>query len=485
MRVLHIAAEAGPWTRTGGLGDVLGALPAAQQRVAPTAQVGLLMPLHRDAAAYARSAGIDLLPAGEVRFRLGDVDLLGRVLRADREGAATFLLDIPSLYDRVRPYDDAQRQAWPDNPLRFAALARAAVEVAPRLLGGTPDVLHWHDWHAALGPVYADQQLGGPVSRSVLTVHNLGYQGVCDKSWVPALDLDWRDFHIDGLEFYDQLNMLKGGITSADATTTVSPTFARQMQTEEFGRGLHDFVRLRARRLTGILNGLDTDEWDPAQQPALPAGFDIDDLAGKAACRRALLTERGLDPDSDDATLVVVSRLVHDKGLDLVADLVPRLAALRARLVVLGSGDPALEARFERLGEEQPDRVSVRIGWDPDQAHRLLAGGDVLLMPSRFEPCGLTQMQAMRYGTVPVVRATGGLADSVLDPGDEGLARGEGTGFVCHQDGAEALGEALRRAVALRAGDPAGWRRLQRAGMATDVGWDGAAAKYIELYRSL
>ena len=484
MRVAHVASELAPWCGTGGLGEVMASLPATQARLG--ADVAVFCPYYRQARRTLAERGRALATEGVVSAELDGRTLDGRVLELpSEEGPRILFLDCPELFDREQPYDGPDGRLQLDTPLRFGWFAAAVLKVASRVLGGRPDVIHAHDWQAALLPLLQKTRpdLCPPEVASVITIHNLSYQGIVDKQWLDRLGLPWHLFHMDSLEFWDRLNLLKGGIAVADTTTTVSPRYAREITTLPFGCGLHDFLRQVPERLVGVLNGLDLAAWDPATDDAIAARYSAADPEGKAACRQALLAEVGLDATDDEPLVAVVSRFDRHKGLDLVADLVPGLADLGVRMVVLGSGEPTLEQRFRLLGERFGDRLVVRLGWDPALARRIFAGADVFAMPSRMEPCGLAQMQAMRYGAVPVVHATGGLADTVQDPGDEALARGEGRGFRFDWADLVGLRWALGRAARMFREDPGGWRRVMRSGMTADFSWERSAARYLELYR--
>ena len=485
MRVVHVASEVTPWSQTGGLAEVVGALPAALARQGGDLEVAVMSPLYRMTRARVAERGAALEDTGvEVAVAFPAADLTARVQRlAGRPGGVdTLFLDCPVLYDRDALYGDAAGD-YRDNALRFAFLARAAIAAAPRVLGGPPDLYHGHDWQAGLVPVYL-QRTGAP-APSIMTVHNLAFQGLFDKQTLLQLGLDWSIFTLDRLEHHDRLSFLKGGLAGAAAVTTVSPTYAMEVLTPRFGEGLHGFLRYDVREVRGILNGIDAEAWDPARDRAIAARFSARDLAGKAACRAALASERGLAPRPDELLVGVISRLTEQKGVDLIADLVPELHGLGVRLVVLGAGEHALEERFRWLAERFQHHLSVTIGFDPALARRIVAGCDAVLMPSRFEPCGLTQMYAMRYGAVPVVNPVGGLRDSVADPGDERLADGEGTGFWMEEASAAGVRAALRRAASLHRGSPEGWRRLVEACMSRDLSWREPAARYLALYREL
>jgi starch synthase len=488
LRVLHVASEVAPWAQTGGLADVAAALPPACTAVTPGLRSATVTPLYRATRARLASAGASLGPAlartvtiGVHRFDVTVAPIETGSAAAGGGGHTVWLVDCPPLYDREGLYADGGVD-HPDNHVRFAVLCRAALDVAPAILGGAPDVIHGHDWQGGMAPVLA--RLDGATAATVLTVHNLAYRGMFDKHVVPELGLPWSVFDLHHMEFWDHLSMLKGGMAYADVVTTVSPTYAREMLTPERGEGLDGFLHHDVARVVGIVNGIDVAAWDPATDPALPARYDRTALAGKARCRAAVLGELGLTVDERTPLAVAVARLTPQKGLDLVADLVPELAALGVALVVLGTGERGLEERLRGLAALHPDRVAVRIGFDVGLSRRLYAAADLFLMPSRFEPCGLGQLYAMRYGAVPVVAAVGGLRDTVHDPGDEALAAGRGTGFRFEYVDAPGLRWALGRAARMFRDDPAAFAAVRQAGMARDSSWDASAREYVQVYRA-
>ncbi len=489
MKILHVASEVAPWSETGGLAQVVGALGAPLARAAAEVRCAVASPLYRGIAERVRASGLELIDRHiEVSVVLDGRRLAGRFVSVEApEQAPVHFLDCPELYDRDGIYGDS-RGDFGDNSLRFAMLCRGAIDASERLLGGAPDVLHAHDWQAGLVPVYLQRHARGwlPDTRAVFTIHNLAYQGVFPKSTVESLDLGWAGFHLNGFELYDQVSFLKAGVAFADATTTVSPTYAREMLTPKFGCNLDDFLAHGARGgVLGILNGIDTRAWNPAADPHLPATFDADDLAGKAVCRQQLLQEMGLKAAADELVLGVVSRFAEQKGMDLVAELASQLYSLGARLVVLGSGEAALEARFRQLGDWFGDHLAVRLGYVPALAHRIYAGADAVLVPSRFEPCGLAQLYAMRYGALPIASAVGGLADTVVDPGDAALLSGQGNGFCFQHPTADGLRWAVERAARLFRREPRGWKRITARAMRHDVSWASSAAGYLQLYQRL
>jgi starch synthase len=486
MRILHVASEAAPWAQTGGLADVAGALPAALVEADPHADVGLLVPMYRGVAERVADAGLALDDGAPVTVRFGAYEIAARVRRAGRHrGVALAFLDAPALYDRDGLYVAPGGGDYADNHVRFAALSRAAIDFGEIVFGAAPDVIHAHDWQAALAPVYlrVDPALGPARAHTaaVFTVHNLAYQGRVPKHVTPELGLPWSVFSMHGMEAWDQLCLLKGGLAYADQITTVSPTYAREILTPAYGEALDGFLRHDAAPLTGIVNGIDTHAWDPATDRAIAAPYAAGDLRGKAACRAALLDELAWTDDGAPIA-IVVARMATQKGVDLIADVVPDLAGLGVRLAVLGAGDRALEDRFRWLAGVFRDHLRIVIGFDVARSRRWYAGADLYLMPSRFEPCGIGQLYAMRYGAVPVVSQVGGLVDTVDDPGDDDLAQGAGTGVRFTPVTADGLRVAIARAARLHA-DRAAWTGLVERGMRRDSSWRDSARRYLDVYR--
>jgi len=470
-----VAAELYPWVKVGGLGDVLGALPAAQRAVGVRARVLLpAYPVLKKAFPEAEPVGglDDLLGTGPARF------LLART----PEGVPLYLLDAPALFDRPGgPYDEAG-----DSYLRFGALSFAAAWLARHgdAHGWRTRILHCHDWQTALAPAYLSLW-GGDRPATVMTIHNLAYQGIYDKAVLEALRLPPEAFRMAGVEFHGDLSFLKGGLHYADRISTVSPTYAREIQEPAFGERLEGLLAHRRQDLVGILNGVDGRVWNPASSPHVPMHFDAVHRSGKMVCKNQLQRELHLSEEPRAPLFTVVSRLATQKGLDLILANVEHLVALGAQLALLGSGDPLLEKGFKAAAHHHRSRVAVRIGYDEALAHRLLAGGDVLLVPSRFEPCGLTQLYALKYGALPVVRRTGGLADTVVDACTESLADGTATGFVFDQVDGWVLGETITRACELYAQHPREWAQVQQLGMKQDFSWRASAKRYAELYQGL
>ena len=470
-RVLSVASEAVPLLKTGGLADVVGALPGALAAVGW--QMRVLLPAYR--GLRARIADWPVV--------MSDADLFGgpAAVRAGAVGGVgMLLLDAPHLYDRDGGPYAGPGGDWGDNPQRFAALSWIAARIAREGLaeGWRPEVLHCHDWQAGLAPAYLAYG-GARDVASVMTIHNIAFQGWAEASQLGALRLPQAEFHAGALEYFGGLSALKAGLITADAITTVSPTYAAELVRPAFGMGLEGVIAARAGQVSGILNGVDEAVWSPEIEP-LP--YSRRRLKGKAANRAALCAEFGLEVPGPLA--IVVSRMSDQKGIDLIAAVLPDFIEGGGGLVVLGSGDPGLEAMMRTLAARHPGRVAVRIGYDEALSHRMFAGGDAVLVPSRFEPCGLTQMYGLRYGTLPVVAAVGGLADTVITANPAAMAAGVATGITFQPTDAVAFGQALRHLLTLHA-DPALWGRVQRNAMRQPVGWQASAAAYAALYESL
>jgi len=467
-----VASEAAPFAKTGGLADVVSALPRALAHLGHA--VDLVIPRYRGITAGERIARV-AVRHGEAS---GDADIYA----VDEAGVRTVFVDHPPYYHREHLYGLGSTD-YPDNAARFAFLAGAALA-----WGATAreryDVVHAHDWQAGLVPVLlrcgaAVGALGG--APAVFTIHNLAYQGIFDARWLSRLDLDPTLMDAAALEFWGRISFLKGGIVFSRYVTTVSRQYARDILTPEFGFGFDGILRSRSQDLIGILNGIDYDQWDPARDPYLSVPYDASRLDGKAVAKRQLLELVGLpagDEDRRRPLVGLISRMVDQKGFDLLAGLAEDLPRLDASFVLLGTGERRYEDLWRSLAARHPERVAVRIGFDEALAHRIEAGADLFLMPSRFEPCGLNQMYSLRYGTVPVVRATGGLADTVQDVD---TATGEGTGFAFREASGAALIGALRRALDLYRNRTA-WRRIQAAGMRQNFSWDASARQYAGIY---
>jgi starch synthase len=469
-----IGSEAQPFAKTGGLADVLGALPPALARLGwdPT----VMLPRYRGVTAGTLVETFPVSVGGFVR----DTGFFEAPLA---DGARAILVDCPDLYDRDALYGPANAD-YPDNALRFAFLSRAALEFAARR-NRPPRVVHAHDWQACLAPVYLSTIYAShPVLAAtpcVFTIHNLAYQGVFDAAWLPLLDLGWEQFTVDRLEYWGRVSFMKGGIVDSRAVTTVSRRYAAEIQTPEFGFGFDGILRSRHDDLAGILNGIDTVEWDPARDRFLPAPYDAKDLSGKKEAKLAVLRRYGLPTDAAAVTrplIGIVSRMVDQKGFDLIAAIAGELPRLDASFAVLGTGDPRYQSMWRALAAAHPDRIGAHVGFDEALAHLIEGGADIFLMPSRFEPCGLNQMYSMRYGTVPVVHEVGGLADTVEDCQPRAPTC---TGFSFRDYRPDALLEALTRALTAYA-DRRKWKSLQLAGMQQDFSWDRSAGEYVKIY---
>ncbi|MCC5971729.1 MAG: glycogen synthase GlgA [Pararhodobacter sp.] len=477
--VLAVASECAPLVKTGGLADVVGALPQAM--AAQGWGIRTLIPGYPAVlAALSGARVVQEFPA-----------LLGQPARllAARHGALDLLvLDAPALYARDgSPYLTPAGRDWPDNDLRFAALCRAGALIARDGIGKgksrwRPEVVHLHDWQAALVPVY--MRALGAGQPCILTIHNIAFHGLTAHTRLAALDLPEAEFTLDGFEYYGHISALKAGIAGARALSTVSPTYAQELTRPEFGMGLEGVIRARTSALHGILNGIDTGVWNPATDPAITP---YTTPPGKAANKRALRTEFGLATRGAAARgplCIVVARMSDQKGLDLLLDALPALTRRGGQLAMLGSGDRKLENAWLQAARDNPGAVGVRIGYDEGLAHRMFAGGDAVLVPSRFEPCGLTQLYGLRYGTLPVVARTGGLADTVIHANAAALAAGVATGITHRPDDAPALEFALAQLCALH-DDRRLYTRLQRNAMKHPVGWEASAPRYAALYTRL
>ncbi|MGP6089002.1 glycogen synthase GlgA [Antarctobacter jejuensis] len=476
MKVLMVTSECAPFIKTGGLADVAGALPGALAKQGIDTKTVL--------PAY--PALFPLLAQGKEVASFGDLPGgHGRLVEVEANGVPLLLLDAPQLFDRPgAPYTDPEGTDWSDNHRRFASLAQAAARISFDGLGGwVPDVLHAHDWQAGLAPVYLKQD-GRKPPRSVITIHNIAFQGRFGPHVMGDLQLrsDW--FTPSGLEYYGDVSFLKAGLVYADHITTVSPTYAREILTPEFGMGLEGVLQGRTGALSGILNGIDTDAWDPTKDPALPAPFDRKNLSDKAKSRAALVERMGLDPDHDGPIFCVISRLTLQKGLDTLAEVIPALVEGGGQLAVLGSGDPVLENAYRDAAVKFRGKVGVHIGYDEALSHLMQGGSDAILIPSRFEPCGLTQLYGLRYGTLPVVARTGGLADTIIDANQAALAAGVATGFVFDEVSVTGIEGAIARAIDAYADQPL-WQQMQKAAMRQPVGWESSAKAYVQMYETL
>lgn len=476
--VVFVASEAIPFAKTGGLGDVTGSLSTELAEL--DCRTILILPRYRTIPkAYIQPTDNSLdIPIGPAYVKAG-------IWEGDssRCGAQVYLLDIPEFFDRPSLYGKKGTN-YPDNLARFTALSRGALELL-KTLSIRPDILHVHDWQTSLIPLYLKSLYRrDPLfkrTRSVLTIHNLSYQGRFSTADLAITGLGSSYLSPRYLEYFGEIRLLKGGILSADWVTTVSPAYREEIQTEEFGCGLDGVIRARRDFLTGILNGIDTREWNPATDPLIAARFSPEDLDGKNSCKRALLKEAGLPVRMDQPVIAMLSRLVEQKGFSQAIETIPYLLESDTVWVVLGEGDPSYETAISDLAAQHPDRIFIRIGYDTSLAHRIQAGSDFILMPSVFEPCGLSQMYAMRYGTIPIVRGVGGLADTVTDFQPDS---GKGTGFVFHDATPQALITAVSQALSIYQHRKM-WPQLRRNAMTRDFSWSRSSKQYMALYEKV
>jgi starch synthase len=475
-RVLFVSTEAFPLAKTGGLADVSGALPAALSRLG--ADIRIMLPGYSQALDLARGLKIvDACDFPDGRLLMGHMP---------DSGITVIFFDAPSLFRRAGGlYQDDGGQNWPDNDRRFAAFCRAAalVGLGRTALGWRPQIVHANDWHTALVPAYL--WCGSEtLPRTVFTIHNLAFQGNFPMAAFPSLGLPGEVLSSDGIEFHKQISFIKAGIRYSDRLTTVSPTYAREILRPEHGCGLDGLLRTRAADLVGILNGVDYGVWDPANDAALAHRYSADDLAGKDGCNAALRREMGFSHDGGAPLIAYVNRLTHQKMADVVLDALPRLVANGVQVVVHGEGDSSFEERFSNAARACPENIAVRTGYNESLAHRIMGGCDLALTPARFEPCGLTTMYAMRYATLPVTRAVGGLADTVEDAGVMKPEPIGGSGFTFDEATAGDLEQCLVRAASWYR-DNSAWKRLQHNAMLRDFSWERSARRYLEVYGAL
>lgn len=480
LRLLFVTSEIFPLIKTGGLADVSGALPIALQALG--VEIRIVLPAYRGVLAQcpqARSLGM-LQVFEDVHCQIFETTLPGTNI-------VLWLIDQPALFDRDGgPYHHPQYGDWHDNPLRFGVLAKIAALLASHhpLTHWQADIVHCNDWQTGLTPYYLRQM--GSAAKSIFSIHNMAFQGNFHPDWRYRLQLDERDFHLQGYEFFGHLSFMKSGLQYAHWLSTVSPTYATEIQTEAFGFGFQGLLKHRAGQLTGILNGIDTSAWNPSTDPDLPATYTAADLSGKQSVKQALQSELGLYVEAETPLLGVVSRLTYQKGLDMLTTIAHELMQTNCQLAILGSGEQGLEQQFLALQQQYPGRIAVKIGYNEPLSHRMMAGVDIFVMPSRFEPCGLNQMYGLRYGTIPLVTHTGGLADSVhggtLDT--SGHLPLEMTGFVLPDASPSTLLVTLQQAMQVFHHKSA-WRQLQQQAMAQDVSWETSARHYLHLYESL
>ena len=479
LKVLFATSEVVPLIKTGGLADVSAALPVALSAMG--VDVRVLVPGYpqvMDALkTKSRAAALPGLPG---------VPAPNLVASKLPSGLPLFVVECP-IYDRAGgPYQDGNGVNWPDNDLRFGLFSYVGALLSTSsspFAAWQPHIVHCNDWQTGLTPVYLNY-VHGPRARTVMTVHNLAFQGIFPQQSANRLGLPPQAFTIDGVEFYGSLSFLKGGLQFADRITTVSPTYAREIQTEPLGMGLQGLLSHRANVLTGILNGIDIDTWDPESDPYIERYYNASRLAAKQDNKRALQLRMGLQDAPLTPLFGSVSRMTGQKGLDVLADIAAQLVQLPAQLAVLGAGDPALQNQFQQLATDHPGQIAVQIGFDESLSHQIEAGADIFVMPSRFEPCGLNQMYSQRYGTPPLVHATGGLLDSVVDCSPETLKDRTATGFVFEPLDATTMLRNCRRAAGVY-GEQRSWRQLQKNGMQRDFSWEARARQYLDLYRLL
>ncbi len=482
MNVLIVASECVPFAKTGGLADVAGSLPGPLSKLGHN--ISLMMPLYRSV----REAGFNPKPLGiKLRIALGDKPIRGGVSKLVLPGTSTmvYFIDCPELYDREELYGTL-RGDYEDNCQRFIFFSRAVIE-ATEALGLKPDIFHLNDWQTALIAVYLKTICAGnPVAaaKTLLTVHNLAYQGLFWHLDMPLTGLDWKHFNMHELEFYGRLNLLKGGLVYADRLSTVSQRYAAEIQTADYGCGLDELLADRSKELSGIVNGIDYDIWSPAADEMIAASYSVKEMAGKAKCKAALQKVSGLPVKKNVPLVGMVSRLDDQKGFDLIAKSIPVLMKWDMQLVVLGTGHENHHKLLKKIGREYPDRTGMHITFSNELAHQIEAGSDIFLMPSRFEPCGLNQLYSLAYGTVPVVRETGGLADTITDATDENVASGVANGFTFRKHTPKAMLDALRRALDAW-GDKKFWKKIVATGMSQDWSWAESARKYDRLYESM
>lgn len=501
LRCLFAASEVAGFAKTGGLADVAGSLPRALAGLG--VDCAIIMPLYRSV----RKSGLPIEPT-HVTFQLamGSLTLEGRLCRSKLPGSEipVYLVEQPILFERDDPAQgrgiyqftqpDGSKADYSDNCQRFGFFSRAVLEVLPRL-NFWPDILHNNDWQTGLVPCYLREIYKGPgrphrnryaAIRTLFTIHNLAYQGTFWHLDMPLLGLPWRLFNWEQMEFHGKINFLKTGLIFSDLLTTVSPTYAREIQTSYYGCGLQGVLLQRSSRLVGIVNGADYTTWSPEVDPFLPRTYTIESVEeGKAACKAGLQETFELDREPRTPLLGIVSRLADQKGLDLVSACAEKLIRDGAQLVVLGEGDRKYHQMLQDLRAKHPRRVGVALRQDEKLAHQVEAGADIFLMPSQYEPCGLNQLYSLKYGTVPIVRATGGLSDTVVDATAQNIAFGSATGFVFVPYSPAALYTAIDRALSVYRHRPEEWRQIRATGMRQDWSWNRSAQRYLELYERL
>ncbi len=480
MRVLFATSEAYPLIKTGGLADVSGALPNAINHLKQfTGDIKILIPGYSAVLAKLKSV-----------HAVAKIDVLGQACTLisgmmPDSGLAVIAIQNSELYERAGgPYSDENGMDWQDNALRFGVLSRVASLLCSDnspLPNWLPDLIQCNDWQTGLAPAYM-KLVDHSTTKSILSIHNLAFQGCFDANWLKALELPAEHFQINGFEYFKQISFLKAGLFYADKLSTVSPTYAQEIQSKQFGFGLEGLLKTRQDDLTGILNGIDTHEWNPASDVHLEKHYSNSRITGKKAVKHALQQQLGLQIDANAPLLGVVSRLTYQKGLDLLPDIIPKLVKQGCQFAILGSGDKVLEAHFNALAELYPEHVSMNTGYHEHLSHNIMAGSDIFIMPSRFEPCGLNQLYGLAYGTPPIVSLTGGLADSVQDTNEMSLKNNTATGFVVKNVNNASLLVTIERAIKIWQNKKT-WRQIQKNGMQRDISWDSSASTYLALYK--
>jgi starch synthase len=480
LRVLFATSEAFPLIKTGGLADVSGALPKAIRQLSTfKGDIKLVMPGY--SAVLAKLKHVETI---------ANIDVLGEtctILTGTIPGTVLDVIAIKNeaLYERAGgPYSDENGKDWLDNALRFGVLSRVASLLCSAnspLPNWQPDLIQCNDWQTGLAPAYM-KLLDNSTTKSIFSIHNLAFQGNFHANWLTRLELPAAHFQINGFEYFEQISFLKAGLFYADQLSTVSPTYAQEIQTESLGFGLQGLLQTRSNDLTGILNGIDTQEWNPELDTHLPKNYSNQRITGKSAVKKNLQQQLGFQIDAHAPLLGIVSRLTHQKGLDLLPSIMPQLINQGCQFVILGSGDKALEASFTDLAKRFSDQVSMNIGYHEHLSHNIIAGADIFIMPSRFEPCGLNQLYGLAYGTPPIVTARGGLADSVTDTNDSTFKNNTATGFVLKSVTSASLLTTIQRALKIWK-DKTDWRKIQKNGMSREVSWEFSAQFYLDLYK--